>query len=248
MFDLTGRVIVVTGAARGLGAALAGALARAGARLAVLDILPIGSPGPDHIALTCDVRDSAQVSAALDAVVARFGRIDGLVNNAATYSEVADRDSFRTCFETNTWGAHVCALAAADRMQRGGSIVNLGTNVGEHYGVTDDMLFYIASKAALLSIQRSLAIQLGPAGVRINTVSPGPTRVDGGYYSPSLLDLFDRIAPLGIDTGADQVCAAVQYLLSDATANVTGTNIVVDGGFVTGYSLAAMEAVIRSQT
>lgn len=250
MFDVSDRVFVVTGAAGGLGAAIARDLATAGARLALLDTADQGRTADctGGLALACDVRDPQAVAACLDEVVARLGPLQGLVANAGCYAEVDDLAAFRTTFETNAWGPWVCTQAAAARMAPGGAIVNIGTNVGEHYGVADGQLFYVASKAALLSLQRSLAIQLGPAGIRVNMVSPGPTRVEGGYYGPQLLGLFEAITPLGLAPGPEQVCAAVRYFLSDASRHVSGANLVIDGGFIQGYSLAAFDAVLPGRS
>jgi NAD(P)-dependent dehydrogenase (short-subunit alcohol dehydrogenase family) len=250
MGGLSGKTIVVTGAARGLGAAIAHHLAREGARLVLLDIADAGpvAEAVGGVAFACDVREEDQVDAAFSRIDAEVGAIHGLVNNAGVYGEASRREEFRAAFETNVWGAYLCARAAADRMAPGGSIVNIGSHICEHHGVTDELMFYVASKAALLNIQRSLVIVLGPKGLRVNTVAAGPIPLPDGFYGQQLIDIFDRISPLGIPADAQEVCAATAFFLSDATRHTTGVHHVVDGGFVQGYSLTAFDLVLGGLT
>jgi NAD(P)-dependent dehydrogenase (short-subunit alcohol dehydrogenase family) len=248
--SVEGKTVVVTGAARGLGAAIARFLGAGGARLALLDLndcAPVGDP-LSALCLRCDVRERDQVEAAFDAVQARFGDIHGLVNNAGVYGEATTREEFRANFETNVWGAWLCADTAGRRMGPGGSIVNIGSHVVEHHGVTDELMFYAASKAALLNIQRSMSIVLGPRGIRVNTVAAGPIPLPDGFYGPQLIEVFDLIAPLGIAKGPEEVCAAVQFFLSDATRQTSGVHHAIDGAFIQGYSLTAFDMVLGRLT
>lgn len=246
MFSVKDKVIIITGAARGLGSALARHFAREGAKLALLDILDQTEIAAvtGGLAITCDVRESDQVMAALDEVEDKLGSIDSLVNNAGVYSGEVTREDFVRVFETNVWGMALCSNKVGERMGPGGSIVSIGSHICEHHASTEDLMVYVASKAAMLNINRCLSIALGAKGIRCNVVAPSVIPLPGGYYGPELLKMFDYISPLGIAPDASEVCAAVQYYLADGSRHVSGVHHIMDGGFVQGYSLNAFDAVL----
>jgi NAD(P)-dependent dehydrogenase (short-subunit alcohol dehydrogenase family) len=246
MFSVANKVVIITGAARGLGAALARHFANEGAKLALLDVLDQTeiAAATGGLALTCDIRQSDQVMAALDEIEDKLGAIDGLVNNAGVYGGNDSREEFSRVFETNVWGMALCSNKVGARMAPGGSIVSIGSHICEHHASTEDLMIYVASKAAMLNINRCLSIALGAKGIRCNVVAPSVIPLPGGYYGPELLKAFDYISPLGIARDASEVCAAVQYYLAEASRHVSGVHHIMDGGFVQGYSLNAFEAVL----
>jgi NAD(P)-dependent dehydrogenase (short-subunit alcohol dehydrogenase family) len=217
---LTGKRIVVTGAARGIGAALAAELRARGAEPIRVDITAGGD-------MTCDVSDAGQVSATF----AEVGYVDGLVNCAAllvgrkAYHEI-DLDEWDRMFAVNVRGSFLCAREAAAAMgDRGGSIVNVASETavtGSH-----GLAHYVASKGAVISMTRALANELGSRGIRVNCVAPGFTPTPGsevlGSYDPSR-------TPLGRVMRPDDLLGTFCYLLSDDSAFVTGQTLLVNGG------------------
>jgi 3-oxoacyl-[acyl-carrier protein] reductase len=217
---LTGKRIVVTGAARGIGAALAAELRARGAAAITADV----AAGAD---MTCDVSDAAQVSAMFTEV----GGVDGLVNCAAllvsrkAYHEI-DLDEWDRMFAVNVRGSFLCARAAAAAMgDRGGSIVNVASETavtGSH-----GFVHYVASKGAVIAMTRALANELGSRGIRVNCVAPGFTPTPGsavlGSYDPSR-------TPLGRVMRPDDLLGTFCYLLSDDSAFVSGQTLLVNGG------------------
>jgi NAD(P)-dependent dehydrogenase (short-subunit alcohol dehydrogenase family) len=217
---LTGKRIVVTGAARGIGAALAAELRARGATAITADI----AAGAD---MTCDVSDAGQVSA----MFAEVGDVDGLVNCAAllvsrkAYDEI-DLDEWDRMFAVNVRGSFLCARAAAAAMgDRGGSIVNVASETavtGSH-----GFVHYVASKGAVIAMTRALANELGSRGIRVNCVAPGFTPTPGsavlGSYDPSR-------TPLGRVMRPDDLLGTFCYLLSDDSAFVSGQTLLVNGG------------------
>ncbi len=227
--ELSGRVVVVTGGGRGIGAAIATALADAGARVTVLDVAP-----PSPSALAVDVTDENAVSAALDSVVARFGGLDLLVNNAAvTASQQPDWfgrpflelpvAQWRRVLDVNLTGAFICAQQAARRMVAGdgGLIVNIGSVQGAR--PTRGSADYATSKAGLVMLTHCLAGELAPYGIRVNAVSPGPVAPAGAEPGPS-----------GTLTGAwgtpADVADAVVYLAGPGGRYVNGHVLMLDDG------------------
>ena len=220
MNGLTGKRIVVTGAARGIGAALAAELRTRGATAITADV----AAGAD---MTCDVSDAGQVSAAF----AEVGDVDGLVNCAAllvgrrAYHEI-DLDEWDRMFAVNVRGSFLCARSAAAAMgARGGSIVNVASETavtGSH-----GFVHYVASKGAVVAMTRALANELGRRGIRVNCVAPGFTPTPGsevlGSYDPSR-------TPLGRVMRPDDLLGTFCYLLSDDSAFVTGQTLLVNGG------------------
>jgi 3-oxoacyl-[acyl-carrier protein] reductase len=222
MNGLEGKRVVVTGGARGIGAALAAELRARGATAITADV----AAGAD---VRCDVSDADQVSATF----AALGDVDGLVNCAAllvgrkAYDEI-DLDEWDRMFAVNVRGSFLCARAAAAAMaDRGGSIVNVASETavtGSH-----GFVHYVASKGAVIAMTRALANELGARGVRVNCVAPGFTPTPGsqvlGSYDPSR-------TPLGRVMRPDDLLGTFCYLLSDDSAFVSGQTLLVNGGRV----------------
>jgi NAD(P)-dependent dehydrogenase (short-subunit alcohol dehydrogenase family) len=220
MRGLDGKRIVVTGAARGIGARLAADLRERGAVVTTTDIL-------DGVDVTCDVSDPDDVAALFDGV----GEVDGLVNNAAILpgrSAVEDIsvEAWDKMFAVNVRGSFLCARAAAAAMgDRGGSIVNVSSQTA--FNGSHGFVHYVASKGAIVSLTRALANEFGPRQIRVNCVAPGFTPTEGsnalGQYDPTG-------TPLGRVMVPDDLLGTFSYLLSDEAAFVSGQTILVNGG------------------
>ena len=247
-FDLTGQTALVTGAARGLGRAISVALAHAGADVALglLDAssaadveAEIRSMGRRAIRVPMDVRRLDQVTAAVDSVVAEFGRLDILVNNAglgpANPAEDVTEQDFDLTFDVNVKGVFFASQAAGRAMirQGGGRIINLSSQAGFIALPTESV--YCISKAAVAHLARCLAIEWGGHGITVNAVAPTFIRTDG--TAADLADsafhdeVVERIAGVHRIGEPVDVAGAVVYLASPAASLVTGTTLMVDGGW-----------------
>jgi glucose 1-dehydrogenase len=243
-FQLEGKVAVVTGAAGGIGAAVAGELARQGARVALLDIdgatataSDMEARGAEALAATVDTTDAAAVERASEQVVQRWGTVDVLVNNAETsvrtpLAEVP-LEEWQRILDINLTGYLLCALTfgATMTVQGSGSIIHV-TSVCGHHPLPNSGA-YSPSKAAAIMLSRTLALEWGPHGVRSNSVSPGMTRTprtDAVYRRPGVLAERSKLAPLGRIGMAQDMADACAWLASDRAAFITGQDIVVDGG------------------
>jgi NAD(P)-dependent dehydrogenase (short-subunit alcohol dehydrogenase family) len=241
---VTGRVAVVTGAGRGIGRGCALALAEAGADVVTIsrtraeveavarEVERLGRAGRAHV---CDVTDAR----GLDQVMRSLERVDVLVNAAGTnipepFLEVGER-SLDALLEVNVKGTFLAAQAAARRMvaaRRGGAIVNLSSQMG-HVGAPGRSV-YCATKHAVEGLTKALAVELAPHGIRVNSVAP--TFVETPMTTPFLADeafradVLRRI-PLGRIGSVSDVVGAVVFLASPAAGLVTGTSLVVDGGW-----------------
>jgi NAD(P)-dependent dehydrogenase (short-subunit alcohol dehydrogenase family) len=226
--------MLVTGAAAGIGAALAAAAAVRGYRVGIVDVVEPASPPPGAESFVVSVSDEAAVEQVLD----HFGTPDVVVNNAGIvrFGPLVDLavDDVRAVLDVNLVGTFVVARAVARRWiaaGRGGSIVNItsmnGVAAGPNAGA------YGASKAAVALLTTQMALEWGGHGIRVNAVAPG--LIDAGMSAPIYADPDTRRAreskvPLGrLGTAAD-VAEVVLFLASDAAAYVTGQNVVVDGG------------------
>jgi len=234
---------IVTGAGQGIGAAIASALAGAGYRVGVLDRAAeaaeaVAAELPGAVALTADVADEASVETALDRFAARP---DVLVNNAGIvrFGPLAElpAEDWRAVVDVNLTGCFVTARAVAVRMMEGagGAIVNVTSMNGVAPGPNAGA--YGASKAGVALLTQQMALEWGPRGVRVNAVAPG--LIDAGMSTPIYADAEVRRAreskvPLGRLGRAEDVAAAVLFMVSDGAAYVTGQNLLVDGGVTMG--------------
>lgn len=247
-FDLEGRTALVTGAARGLGRAIALALADAGADVSLglrdpssADDLAkeIRSMGRESFSVAMDVLDLAQIRTAVDAVVDRFGRLDVLVNNAGLGPENLAEDvteaDYDLTFGVNVKGAFFASQAAGRVMMRqgGGRIVNISSQAGLVALPTESV--YCMTKAALCHLTKCLALEWGKHSINVNAVAPTFIRTPG--TEPALADpefraeVVAKIAALHRIGEPGDVTGAVVFLASPAASLITGTTLVVDGGW-----------------
>ena len=244
---LAGRTIIVTGAATGIGQAFALGCAAQGANVVVADmnaadetVAAIESSGGRVLAVRVDVADQESVQAMADAALERFGRIDGLVNNAAYFREVKltpfeelDPVQWDRIFAVNVKGVWQCckAVMPAMRKQGSGSIVNISSVVA--VAGQPGYLHYVASKGAVLSMTKGLAKEVGPFGVRVNVIAPGFVITDATRNRPvEWQQSFLKARAISREQRPDDLVGTTLYLLSDLSGFVSGQTIVVDGGHI----------------
>jgi NAD(P)-dependent dehydrogenase (short-subunit alcohol dehydrogenase family) len=241
-----GRVVVVTGAARGLGAEIVRAFARAGARVAALDrdadaLARAAAESPEAAAalrLAVDVTDHDAVDRALDRVVEALGALHVLVANAGIGIRGPALDvppaDFERVVDVNLNGLFFCDRLAARRMQAGGAIVNLASVMGLSGGIFPNAA-YQASKGAVVNLTRALALEWASRGLRVNAVAPNyvDTPLTEAIFSdPAKLAQVLVHTPMGRLPSPDDVAQAVLFLASDAAASITGHVLAVDGGYL----------------
>jgi pyridoxal 4-dehydrogenase len=244
MASFTGRTAIVTGAAQGIGAAVARQLAAGGAQVVVADINEKGAAevaaglGEPSYAVGVDVGDEAAVAALHAEVMSRSGQIDILVNNAAIVPFTAwddiDFAEWRRIMRVNLDGVYLmCRASSAHMRERGyGRIVNLASNT--FFAGTPNMAHYVASKGGVIGFTRALATELGGYGITINAVSPGLTETEGTLGSPHE-DAFDFVGSLQALKGratADDIAPAVVFLASEEAGWISGSTLNADGGHV----------------
>lgn len=243
MSELAGKRALVTGASRGIGAAIALALADRGADVAITyersaeraaDIVrAIEAKGRRAIAIRADSADASAVKRSVDEAAERLGGLDILVNNAGiarggpvAEMSLADIDAI---LDVNVRSVVLASQAAIPHLTDGGRIVSIGSCLGERVpfpGVT----VYSMSKSALLSFTRGLARELGPRGITVNLVQPGSTDTDMNPADGEQSEMQRAMTALGHYGKPEDIAAAVAFLASPAARQITGTTITVDGG------------------
>jgi 3-oxoacyl-[acyl-carrier protein] reductase len=246
MSELTGKKALVTGASRGIGAAIARALADKGADVAITyagnaeraqDVVSaIEAKGRKAVAIQADSGDPAAIKRSVDETVAALGGLDILVNNAgvALYNTIADFavDDIDTLLRVNVRGPILTAQAAIPHLQAGGRIVSIGS-VGAERIVGDPGTVYYMTKSALQSFTRGLARELGPKDITVNLVQPGSTDTDMNPADGESADWQRSLTALGRYADPADIAAAVTFLASPEARHITGALLNVDGGLNT---------------
>lgn len=246
MQDLTGKRALVTGGSRGIGAAIALALAEAGADVAITYeraadraaalVQSIEGKGRKAVAIQADSADPAAIRRSVTETVAALGGLDILVNNAAIarYSTIADFpvEDIDALLAVNVRGPILAAQAAIPHLPEGGRIVTIGSAGADRIVGTPGTVYYM-TKSALQSFTRGLAQELGPRNITVNLVQPGSTDTDMNPETSEFADFQRSLIPLGRFGKPEDVAAAVVFLATPAARQITGTILNVDGGALT---------------
>jgi NAD(P)-dependent dehydrogenase (short-subunit alcohol dehydrogenase family) len=245
---LKSKVALITGAAHGMGESTARVFAREGAKVIVADVLEregeavaqsIVASGGDAVFIRLDVAEEQQWITVMSAIITRYGRIDILVNNAGISGAVPDRMSteyFDRLMSVNARGTFLGVKYGVAEMQKtgGGSIVNL-SSISGFVGQAFVHMGYNAAKGAIRILTKSAAVQYGKDGIRVNSVHPGlmpPMLTSVTAADPALREKVLASVPLGRAGTADEAAYAVLFLASDEASYITGTELVVDGGYL----------------
>ncbi len=246
---LEGKVAIVTGASRGIGEAIARSFAAHGAKVVVTArkveslegvVAAIRAAGGDATAIAAHAGKPEQVQALVEQTVAHYGQVDVLVNNAATNPHFgpmlsADMGAWKKTFEVNLEGYFEAARAVANHLlarNARGSIVHVASMVALTGAPLQGV--YAMTKAAVLSMTKTMAIELGPSGIRVNAIAPGLVETRFAQALITNDDILKRVVertPLGRYAAPDEIAPAALYLASDASSFMTGQTLVVDGGY-----------------
>lgn len=236
------KVVFVTGAGQGMGQAVVKQFASEGAKVAAIDInlaaaeATAADAGGEVVAIACDIADSSSVRDAMAQVKARFGRLDVVINNAGIGSVDAFLDTpdenWARVISVNLTGTFLCCREGARLMQEngGGVIINVSSSAALS---GEGPSHYVASKAGVIGLTRSIARELAAVGVRVNTLVPGPTN------TPMMADIPDdwmeqmvKAIPLGRMCEPQEIARVASFLASEDASFITGQNIAVNGGMV----------------
>ena len=246
MSKLTGKVAVVTGASKGIGAGIAKALAAQGASVvvnyasskagaeAVVDA--ITAAGGKAIAVHGDVSKAGEAQAIVDAAIKAYGRLDILVNNSGVYefSSISDltEAQFHRMFNINVLGLLLTTQAASKHLGEGASIINIGSGVTSLF--PPDSAIYTGTKGAVDAITGVLAVELGPRKIRVNALNPGGVETEGvhaqGFVGSDFMNALIAQTPLGRIGQPDDIADIAVFLASDESRWLTGEHLVAGGG------------------
>jgi 3-oxoacyl-[acyl-carrier protein] reductase len=246
MSKLAGKVAVITGASKGIGAGIARALAaegaavvvnyassKAGADAVVQDIIAAGGKA---VAVQGDVSDAGQAQGIIDAAIQNFGRLDVLVNNSGVYAfgaiDELTADQYRQMFDINVLGLLLVTQAAAKHLGEGGSVINISSAITRL--LPPGSAVYSGTKGAVDAITGVLAKELGPRKIRVNAILPGVVETEGthtaGVIGSDMEATFVGMTPLGRVGQPDDIARVAVFLASDEAGWVTGEQIAVSGG------------------
>ena len=251
MFNLKNKIAIITGARRGMGRTHALALSRAGAKVVVSDISQeecqivvdeIKEAGGEAMAVKCDVSKKEEVKDMIKKALDRWGKIDILINNAGIaqfvpFLEMTEEEWDRT-ININLKGYFLCAQAAAKEMakQKSGVIVNIASVAMGQQGIGfPNIVHYCASKGGIVGMTEALAVELAPYNIRVNVVSPG--MIETPMIDPMKQDkkaiegILNRV-PLHRVGSPEEVSNLVLFLASDASSYMTGSTVIIDGGWL----------------
>ncbi len=241
--QLKDRVAIVTGAGGDIGMAIARRFHAAGARVILVDLKAVDAAEETMVSIACDVSDPSAVERTVGEIVDRFGGIDIVVNNAAAETPLGTvcdipLDSWRRTLDVNLTGAFLLCKYAVPHLRaasgrRGGVILNIASQLG--HVTTPGRAAYSASKAALLSLTRSLALDHAADGIRAVSLSPGAvltgrvSRQAGG--AEQAVAALAPLHPIGRIGMPEEIAATAVFLVSDGAAFITGSDVLVDGGY-----------------
>ncbi|WP_443209100.1 SDR family NAD(P)-dependent oxidoreductase [Rhodococcus rhodochrous] len=236
------KIVIITGASSGLGRATAELMTAEGARVVMADISQeAGEAAAQEIGadfVRTDVGNPVEVDALVSGTVARYGRLDVMCNNAGVHAAGplldTTNDDFERVVAVNFAGIFYGTRAAGRVMAEQGSgvIVNTASNGG--YLPTEGMAVYCGTKAAVVAMSKACALELAPKGVRVNTISPG-TMLSGMVPDvEGIVDVLDKLQPIGYAAKPSQMATGILYLASDDANYVTGHDLIVDGGATAG--------------
>jgi NAD(P)-dependent dehydrogenase (short-subunit alcohol dehydrogenase family) len=246
LFSLKDKVVLVTGGGRGIGQVVARGLAKAGAEVAILQrsdpqeaLKEIAEDGNTAYWVKADVSDEKAVDAAIAKIASRSGRLDVVFNNAGICIHKgtleASVSEWRQVIDVNLTGEYIVARSAARvMMEKGikGSIINMASMSGSIVNIPQWQASYNASKAGIIHMTKSLAIEWADAGIRVNSLSPGYIATPMSTETPQeLKDAWLPLMPLHRMGKPEELISAVIYLASDSSTYTTGLDLIVDGGY-----------------
>lgn len=243
VFDLSDQVALITGGAAGIGKCIAELFAERGATLVLVDrdeaVHDVAlSFGPQHLAMVADVTEESETQKVVAEAAEKLGRIDILINNAGigplAKAEDTSTELWDITMAVNLRGKFLYAREVGKQMikQGGGRIVNLASQAA--LVALDGHLAYCASKAGLLGMTNVLAMEWGPKGITVNSISPTVVNTElgaGGYWSGEVGEAFKKKVPTGRFAEPEEIAFAALYLASGAAGMINGENLVVDGGY-----------------